>query len=492
MPPTPVQVVVLGSIQHLQRVTCFGYACSSLIDSAGAPAKIPGLLGAFVMFDGRSQARAFPPTQQRRSPSRPGKAKPRRGMPVGLLWIAALFLTPYGTVDAIAAEVPDSDFAPPDLVGKQFTLDGISSEGIPEGITVIFRDGRQFDATEATRQGLTQTDSGSYTYQRMGPYTGTLTTSDDDRNRGACSTYLTFTSATRGTYIARCANGVGSTGNFQLTVEDPFCLSLWDGLPCATVANLPQVYLGPLAANTATTEVVISNSDPNPSACEVALLFHQGTTEAPPVLFNGQSVDQNLFQTAVSREGAEIITLTSPDAEELLTGAVYVYARSPCTADSLQVQGRYLLENQTDGTIDELFSIASQSPQDWLGDGDCRVLTGIFGNGRKVDLASVTTQPGGAAPTGTRLNFRTFDVNGNFIGNSSNLTISGAQQVSSPWEFNEPRIIEMCLEVPGTSNFQTAVTAIGSKTTGSKVQSSAEIFADAFRVGDVTAWPVNR
>ena len=53
---------------------------------------------------------------------------------------------------------------------------------------------------------------------------------------------------------------------------------------------------------------------------------------------------------------------------------------------------------------------------------------------------------------------------------------------------DEPRIIEMCLEVPGTSNFRTAVMAIGSKATGRKMQVTAESFADAFIVGDLTAW----
>jgi hypothetical protein len=46
----------------------------------------------------------------------------------------------------------------------------------------------------------------------------------------------------------------------------------------------------------------------------------------------------------------------------------------------------------------------------------------------------------------------------------------------------------MCLEVPGTSNFQAAVMAFGSKATSRKMQVTAESFADAFRVGDLTAW----
>ena len=102
---------------------------------------------------------------------------------------------------------------------------------------------------------------------------------------------------------------------------------------------------------------MLSNTDPNPSACEVAVLFHRGTSEAPPVRFNGRQEEGNLFQATISREGAEIVTLTAPGAQELLSGAVYVYARSPCTAASLEVEGRTLIEG-ADGTIEELFSLS--------------------------------------------------------------------------------------------------------------------------------------
>lgn len=373
-------------------------------------------------------------------------------------------------------------------MGMQFSLDGISSEGTPEGVTLLFRDEREFNATRTVSEDLPHDDSGSYTYQRTGPDTATLTTASGNPGQETCSTLLLFTSASSGTYTGWCNQGVSSTGQFQLANEDPFCLSLWDGLPCATVANLPQVYLGNQAGNTAATEVVIANSDPNPSACEVALLFHQGTSEGPSVSFNGQIMDRNLFQATIPREGAEIVTLTAPQAQDLVTGAVYVYARSPCTAASLNVQGRSLIENRNNGEIEELLSVAGQAPKDWLGDGDCRVLTAIFGNGRNVSLASVTSQPGSVAPAGTTLRFRTFDVNGRLSGSSSSLAVSGARNSSEPWAFDEPRIIEMCLDIPGTSNFQTALMAFGSKATRGNTQVTAESFADAFRVGDLTAW----
>ena len=173
----------------------------------------------------------------------------------------------------------------------------------------------------------------------------------------------------------------------------------------------------------------------------------------------------------------------------LLTGAVYVYARSPCTAGSLKVEGRTLVE-QADGTIDELFSLASQAPREWLGDGDCRVPTGVFGNGRNLGFAAVAAQPDGAAPAGTRLGFRAFDVAGGFIGAPPVVAFTGAQELVWPWEFGEPRIVEMCLAVPGASNFRATVMPIGSKSSGSRVQYAAEGFVDAFRVGEATAWGV--
>ena len=373
----------------------------------------------------------------------------------GLLsWLGAFLLALTGTAD-VGAEVRQPGLAPEELAGMQFSLEGVSSEGIPEGLTLLFRGEREFNATRTLSEGLALDNFGSYTYRRTGPDTATLTTTSANPGQETCSTLLHFTSATGGTYTGWCNQGISSTGQFQLANEDPFCLSLWDGLPCATVANLPQVYLGTQGESTATTEVVIANSDPNPSACEVALLFHQGTSEGPAVSFNGQPMDRNLFQATIPREGAEIVTLTTTEAQDLVTGAVYLYARSPCTAASLHVQGRSLIENRNSGEIEELLSVAGQSPRDWLGDGDCRVLTAIFGSGRNVSLASVTAQPGSAAPAGTALRFRAFDLNGRLTGSPSSLTLSGARDSSQPWEFDQPRIIEMCLEIPGTSNFQT-------------------------------------
>ena len=258
--------------------------------------------------------------------------------------------------------------------------------------------------------------------------------------------------------------------------RDPFCLSLWEGSPCATVATLSPVMAGTQGNHQARTEVVITNTDPLPTECETALLLHQGTTPAPEILFDRQSVERNLLYASIPRGGAEILTLTAPDVRELSVGAAYLFTRSPCTAGSLHVRGNYLIEDPISRQIEELFSINGQSEEDWLQDGDCRLLTGVFGNGRNLEFAVVTTRPEGAAPPGARLRFQTYDLNGNSLGRLPSLEISGQYQVHSFPELQQPRIIRICLEVPGTTTFGLAFTAIGNKSSGVKVQYATERF----------------
>ena len=260
--------------------------------------------------------------------------------------------------------------------------------------------------------------------------------------------------------------------------QDPFCLSLWQDSPCSTVAILPHLFMGPLGEHTARTEVALTHRDPESTECEAAILFHRGTSPAPALSFGGRFPDGNLFRTTLPRGGAELLTLTAPDAQELTSGALYVFARSPCHAGSLQVQARHLLESPSDGETEELFSVAGQSEKDWLGDGDCRRLTALLGNGREVGLASVTAQPGQTAPPGTRLRFAEFDLKGNLIGSLGSLEISGQHQATSPWALDRPAIIQMCLDVPGASNFQLAIAAMDTAASGAKVQFSTVSIPD--------------
>ncbi|MDE2666617.1 MAG: leucine-rich repeat protein [Acidobacteriota bacterium] len=261
-----------------------------------------------------------------------------------------------------------------------------------------------------------------------------------------------------------------TVSDFETDDEDPFCLSLWDGARCSTVATLPHVFMGPLDESMARTELVVTHRDPQATDCEVVVLFHQGTTPAPAVSFDGLFPDRNLHHVTIPRGGAEILTLTAPDAQEATVGAVSVFARSPCSAGSLQVQGRALLENQVDGEVDELHTLGGQFSGDLLADGDCRRWTGQYGNGDDVVLAVVPAQPGQAAPSGTQLHFRAFDLKRNLVGAPDSLEVSGRHQAFSFGEFDRPTIIEMCLDVPGTSPFQLAVSVLGIRTTGTKLQ----------------------
>lgn len=252
--------------------------------------------------------------------------------------------------------------------------------------------------------------------------------------------------------------------------REPYCLSLWQGAPCSTVSNVPHVFMGPLGESIATSEVVITHKDPGAADCEVAVLFHRGTSPAPAVSFNGRYLQPNLLRTSLPRGGAQVLTLAAPESKKLAAGAIYVFTRSPCTADSLRLQGRTLLVNGIDGEIKEMLPMAAQSPGDWLADGDCQVLTGIFGNGRNLGFASVTAEPGQSAPPGARLDFQVFDLEGNPIGALPGLDISGEYRALSPWAFDRPTTVEMCLDVPGDSDFRLAVTVIGSKAAGGAMQ----------------------
>ena len=257
--------------------------------------------------------------------------------------------------------------------------------------------------------------------------------------------------------------------------REPFCFSLWGGGRCWTAAVLPHAVAGPLGGSMARTEVVLTNRDPGAGSCEAAVLFGRGTGPAGAVSFDGRFPEGNLLRTTVPRGGARILTLEAPEGEEARTGAVHLFIRSPCSDSSLKVEGRILLENPGSGEVEEMVSLPAQSPRDWLGDGDCRVLTGVFGNGRDLVLSVATAEPGQPSPPGTTLDLRAFDLKGAFTRRLPALEISGVQQVLSLGRWNRPLVIEACLNVPGTrSSFRLAVTAISSKDSDSGAQYGIE------------------
>ncbi|MCY3760267.1 MAG: leucine-rich repeat domain-containing protein, partial [Gemmatimonadetes bacterium] len=257
--------------------------------------------------------------------------------------------------------------------------------------------------------------------------------------------------------------------------ETPFCFSLWGGARCWTATVLPHAVAGPLRGSVARTEVVLTNRDPGARNCEAAVLFGQGTGPTGPVSFNNRFPEGNLLRTTVPRGGARILTLEAPEGEGARFGAVHLFTRSPCSDSSLEVEGRILMEDPTSGEIEELVSLPSQPPEEWLGDGDCRVLTGVFGNGRDLVLSVATAEPNHPAPPETTLNLRAFDLTGTFLRVLPPLEISGAQRVLSLGRWNRPLVIEACLNVPGTrSSFRLAVTAISSKDSGPRAQFGIE------------------
>ena len=257
--------------------------------------------------------------------------------------------------------------------------------------------------------------------------------------------------------------------------RQPYCFSLWGGARCWTAAVLPHAVAGPLGGSMARTEVVLTNRDPGAADCEAAVLFGQGTGPAAAVSFDGRFPEGNLLRAAIPRGGAEILTLEAPAGEAARTGAVHLFVRSPCSDSSLKVEGRILVENPTSGEIEELVSLPGQSPEQWLGDGDCRLLTGVFGNGRDLVLSVATAEPGYPAPPGTTLDLHVFDLAGTLLRPLAGLEISGARQVLSTGRWNRPLVIEACLNVPGPRcSFRLAVTSIISKDSGSGAQYGLE------------------
>ena len=271
-------------------------------------------------------------------------------------------------------------------------------------------------------------------------------------------------------------------------LHDAYCLSLWDRESCATVAVIPHVFMGPLGENDAHAEIVLTRLDSKDQICDVALLYHRGSAAAPGILFNDRFVERNLLRTTVPMKGAQILTLTV-DSAELTAGALSVFVRSPCAAESLQIQGRYLVENRMDGQIREVLSVSGQSPQQWLGDGDCQVLMGAFGDGSDLGFVSVSADPERIAPFGTRLHFRAFDLDGNPIGNRTGMEITGEHNAAFPWNFQEPTTIEMCLDVPEMdSDYKISTTAIGILRQGENIQWNDEPYVDAYTPAYPSAW----
>jgi len=234
---------------------------------------------------------------------------------------------------------------------------------------------------------------------------------------------------------------------------------------------LTHVFAGPLSNAVAESEVTLTNLGND--SCAVDVLFHQGIQDAPQIRFNGEFQTGNLFQTQLQAESAQKVTLTVDPGNPLVIGAVYVTPASEC--DNLQVSGRYLVTG-LDGQIMEAFSVLPQSSDDWLENRACVVLTGDFSRRDDglddVGIAMVTAEPGHQAPVGAQLTMEAFDWNGQPVGNMESLEVTGVQHALNPWQFDEPRLVRMCLDVPQDDGFRLSLIAIAATATSRNVQYS--------------------
>ena len=123
----------------------------------------------------------------------------------------------------------------------------------------------------------------------------------------------------------------------------------------------------------------------------------------------------------------------------------------------------------------EAFSVLPQAEQDWLGDGDCRLLSNRFGSQDNIGLAMVTARAGEAAPSGTRMTFEAYDWQGNFVEEPPSLEVTGEQHALNPWKFGEPRLIKLCLNLPDDqpTDFRLSLISIAARISSRSVQYSS-------------------
>ena len=234
----------------------------------------------------------------------------------------------------------------------------------------------------------------------------------------------------------------------------------------------PHVFSGNLNGNNSWTEAVITNRTAD--NCSIALTFSQGTQGTPAVYFNNQVYPENKATFSVPPGSTQSVEITSPGGE-FIHGSLYL--EEDCPLFSLNIQGRYLIQNPQ-GQIQEVFSISPETSQDWLESGSCKILASKFGNGRNVGLAFVTALPGEIAPSGSQLMFESYLWDGERAGTFPPISVTGKKTALNPWNLEEPRMIEMCLESPESSDFRLAIIAVGAKAAGGKVQYFTEDLID--------------
>ena len=236
----------------------------------------------------------------------------------------------------------------------------------------------------------------------------------------------------------------------------------------------PHVLVGPSEVSTSATEVVITNTSDKP--CTLDLLFRQKPSETVDVELDGRSFTGEVFNNIIPERSARLFTLTAPNASGISAGTVYLMPHFGCSTNSLHVDVRYRMD--IDGAIEELLTFKAQKQKDWLKSGDCRILTGIFGQGRNTGLAIAPADPTRQIPHGSTLRFRTFDWHGNFVEAPPSLEITGVRVAAAPWNYSEHRIVEMCLDVQDDPNVRFAADAFSAYSTGGSVQYATEALVE--------------
>ena len=227
----------------------------------------------------------------------------------------------------------------------------------------------------------------------------------------------------------------------------------------------PHVFTGNLGRNNSWTEATITNRTSQP--CSVDLTFSQGTQGTSTVYFNNQVYPENRLTLSIPPGSTQSIEITSPGGE-FIHGSLYI--EEDCPLFSLNIQGRYLIQDPQ-GEIQEVFSISPETSQDWLEGGRCKILASKFGNGRDVGLAFVTSRKGVPAPSGTQLTFKAYTWQGAEAESLSAIPVTGRKTALNPWELEEPRMVEICLDIPEPDSlFRLAIIAVGAKATLGKVQ----------------------
>ena len=196
------------------------------------------------------------------------------------------------------------------------------------------------------------------------------------------------------TWTAKLSSGVPDEGAVHIvTVSDsdpesrePYCFSLWGGARCRTAAVLPHAVAGPAGRRASPGRNSLSptgtpgrggarrrccsaGEPARPGRCRLTAASPRETFSAPPVP-RGRGRDPRPWKPL--------------RGEASRTGAVYVFTRSPCRDSSLKVAGAHPAARTRRAKRWRSWHRCSASRLgDWLGDGDCRVLTGVFGDGTR-------------------------------------------------------------------------------------------------------------